>query len=234
MRTDFIEARDISDAWFQCIERLVQVGRKFKIDSGSYAGQYRIEFDYVTAHIKYPGTRPLSPDIPPGLGIPAPCNDEYIENDYLPYLMTAETKQPDEDYTYGERLVDPKVKIDGLEKRLNADQIEEVIRKYKEEGHRTNQCVMEIGMPSDIKLKDPPCLRLIDTRIQDDKLHFFVYFRSWDLWGGFPVNLGGIQLLKEYMAEEIGVEDGEIIASSKGLHIYDHGWDLAKIRVGKK
>jgi thymidylate synthase len=32
----------------------------------------------------------------------------------------------------------------------------------------------------------------------------------------------------------IGVEDGEIIASSKGLHIYDYCWDLAKTRTGRK
>jgi len=30
---------------------------------------------------------------------------------------------------------------------------------------------------------------------------------------------------------EIGVEDGEIIASSKGLHLYDYTFDLAKIRT---
>jgi intein/homing endonuclease len=72
------------------------------------------------------------------------------------------------------------------------------------------------------------CLRHIDTRIQDGKLHFYPYFRSWDLWGGLPANLGGIQLMKEYIASEIGVEDGEIIASSKGLHLYDYSFDLAK------
>ena len=35
--------------------------------------------------------------------------------------------------------------------------------------------------------------------------------------------------MKEYIASEIGVEDGEIIATSKGLHIYDYAFDLAKI-----
>jgi thymidylate synthase len=90
---------------------------------------------------------------------------------------------------------------------------------------------MAIAIPTDVVLADPPCLRHIDTRIRDGKLHFMVYFRSWDLYGGFPANLGGIQMLKEYMAAEIGVEDGEIIASSKGLHLYDYAWDLAKIRT---
>ena len=36
------------------------------------------------------------------------------------------------------------------------------------------------------------------------------------------------------MALNIGVEDGEIIYSSKGLHIYDYIWELAEIRTGKK
>jgi len=40
--------------------------------------------------------------------------------------------------------------------------------------------------------------------------------------------------LKEYMAKEIGVEDGEIIASSKGMHLYDYCWDLATARTGRK
>jgi thymidylate synthase len=60
------------------------------------------------------------------------------------------------------------------------------------------------------------------------KLHFIVYFRSWDLWAAFPTNLGGLQLMKEFMASEIGCEDGEIIAASKGLHLYDHTWDFAR------
>ena len=54
---------------------------------------------------------------------------------------------------------------------------------------------MEIGMPSDLQISDPPCLRLIDTKARLDKntgkykLHFAIYFRSWDLWGGLPLNL---------------------------------------------
>jgi len=56
-----------------------------------------------------------------------------------------------------------------------------------------------------------------------------VYFRSWDLWAGFPSNLAAIQLLKEYMADEIGVADGELVAMSKGMHLYEYCWELAGI-----
>ena len=214
MILEFIEARDLPDAWFQCIYRLLEKGREYIIDRGSYKGQKRLEFDYSTIHIKYPDVRPLLPDIPPSLGIPNPVADGYLE-EYLPYLMTS-TKQSGEDYTYGQYL---------------EPQIEEVIRMYKNDGFETNQAYMTVGDPESIYLNDPPCLRGIDTRIMDKKLHFIVYFRSWDLWNGFPANLGAIQLLKEYMSSSIGVKDGEIIASSKGLHLYDYVWELAELRT---
>jgi len=227
MRLEFIEARDLPDAWFQCVCRIQELGRKYTVERGSYVGQQRLEFDYITVHVKYPGQRPLIPDIPPHLGIPNPVAEGYIEQ-YLPYLMTPKV-QPGEDYTYGERLSG--FCYGQYDEIYEINQIEEVITLYKVHGFRTNQACMEVGMPFDITLNDPPCLRLIDTRVQDGKLNFVVYFRSWDLWNGFPANLGAIQLLKEYMAAEIGVEDGEIIAMSKGLHIYDYVWDLAKLRI---
>ena len=216
MELVFIEARDLPDAWFQCVYNILEKGRTYQIDRGSYEGQKRLEFDYVTVHMKFPGTRPLLPDIPPALGIPNPVADDYLDQ-YLPYLMTSEKKEGEE-YTYGEYL---------------EPQISEVIRMYREDGPGTNQAFMTIGNPETIYLSDPPCLRGIDTRIKENRLHFAVYFRSWDLWNGFPANLGAIQLLKEYMAESIGVGDGEIIAASKGLHLYDYIWELAKLRTMK-
>jgi len=217
MKLEFIEATTLPDAWFQCIYRILEVGRKYTIDRGSYKGQQRLEFDYITIHIKYPGARPLLPDIPPALGIPNPVVPDYLDQ-YLPYLMTS-AKKEGEEYTYGQYL---------------EPQIKEVIQMYREDGYGTNQAYMTVGSPETLYLNDPPCLRGIDTRIKDKRLHFVVYFRSWDLWNGFPANLGAIQLLKEYMSAEIGVEDGEIIASSKGLHLYDYIWELAKLRTYKK
>jgi thymidylate synthase len=205
-----IEARDLAEAWFLCLRRTLTEGYQYKIDRGSYAGQQRKELDYVVVRVKNPASRPIIPSTPQG--VPPPTSMEYIE-DYLPYLMTAHRRQG-EQYTYGQYL---------------ERQIPKVIEMYKKDGHNTNQAFMAVGDAESIDLADPPCLRAIDTRIRDNKLHFFVYFRSWDLWAGFPSNLAAIQLLKEYMASEIGVDDGELIASSKGLHLYEYAWELAKI-----
>ena len=210
MEISVIDARDLSEAWFLCLGKTLTEGREYKIERGSYAGQHRKELDFVVVRVRHPGTRPLVPDVPQG--VPSPTSMEYIES-YLPYLMTAH-KAESEQYTYGQYL---------------ERQIAEVIRMYKEDGYNTNQAFMAVGDEESISLSDPPCLRMIDTRICDGKLNFIVYFRSWDLWAGFPSNLAAIQLLKEYMSSEIGVSDGEIIAMSKGMHLYQYAWDLARI-----
>jgi len=227
-----IIARDLPDAWFQFIYNILKYGREFKIDKGSYAGNIRLEYDYITIQITHPQNRPLLPDIPEHYGIPNPVDEDFL-NQYVAYLMTSD-KQPNEQYTYGERLVDYKNHVqNGAFEFIN--QMDKIIEIYKKYGYRNNQLVLQVADPADIKLDDPPCLRHIDTRIQDEKLHFIIYFRSWDLWGGFPANLAAIAHLQEYMAGEIGVQCGEFICSSKGLHLYSFGSkhdpiNLAKIR----
>lgn len=259
MHIHFIEARDLPDLWFQAIHDVLDKGRRFTIDRGSYAGQTRLEYDYFIGHVRYPGTRPMLPDIPPACGIPNPVEEAYIyggqgyERSYVEYLMTGQ-KAEGESYTYGERLTRSPITGDKLawwdkgkseiiDKRgvdgkmlfeedgvLYLNQIEWAIHTYRHFGFRNNQMVLQVAHPTDMTLLDPPCLRAIDTRIQDDTLHFVIYFRSWDLWGGLPANLAGIQNLKEYMAAEIGVKDGEMIVESKGLHLYGYAEDLAKLR----
>lgn len=209
MQISVVDARDLPEAWFLCLRQALTQGREYTIDRGSYVGHRRKELDFIVLQVKHPGRRPLVPDVPQG--VPPPSSMEYVEN-YLQYLLTS-FKADREQYTYGEDL---------------EPQIPEVIRIYREDGHNTNQGFMAIGSRDSLNLSDPPCLRGIDTRVANGKLHFIVYFRSWDLWAGLPSNLAGIQLLKEYMAGEIGVEDGEIVALSKGLHLYDYAWELAK------
>ena len=207
-------------------------------------------------------TPEILPDIPPALSIPNPVEFAYVyggegyDRAYVEYLMSAR-KEPGESYTYGERLIRApltgdklawweegntdivdKREVDGEavfeeDGQLYLNQVEWIIQTYKKHGARNNQMVLQVAHPSDATLLDPPCLRQIDTRIQDDTLHFFVYFRSWDLWGGLPANLAVVQALKESMAEDIGVKDGEMIVESKGLHLYGYAEDLAKLRCLK-
>lgn len=271
----YIDAFNLDDAWFQCVDKILDRGYKYTISKGSFEGQQRLEFDYAVIKVRKPNVEPIIPIMPEGCSIPAPTDMEYVTETYLPYLLTPQ-KTATEDYTYGERMHEPKAR---LEERLSIEEVnkggidignktdeeikkiypftlnirredgkiilsrelpfninpfQQVIEDYKKKSFGTNQETIEIAMPSDIGLNDPPCLRLIDTRIRYGKLHFIVYFRSWDLWGGFPSNLAGLELVKQHMAAEIGVDDGEMIASSKGLHLYNYAWELAKARTHKE
>lgn len=214
-----IKARDIPDAWFSCIWNLLDSsGFTYEIQHGSFVGNKRLEFDNIEIYITHPQTRPLEPDIPPSYGIPNPVAPGYID-EYLPYLMTDSVK-PGEDYTYGSRLVG------------DTNQIDHFIKLLKKTPN-TNQAILQVARPDDCELKDPPCLRHIDMRVRDGILIFYPYFRSWDLWGGFPANLAAMVHLQEYMAKSIGIESGPFICMSKGLHLYKYVWELAQLRTGK-
>ena len=255
-----IKARNIDECWYLCLRELLKkdeddnyIYRNYKIDKGSFEGSIRREFDFITIQITNPSNiwskdqleRTLSPQISPISGVTPPTTEEYIQDYFVSYLMGNEIAK-DEVYTYGERLIgteklcqwsnyfDINKDLDNRICYLQKNQVQEVIDIYKSGNYGTNQACMAIETPSDIGTVDPPCLRLIDTRVSDNKLHFIVYFRSWDLWGGLPTNIGGLQLLKEYMVSEIGndLEDGEIVAISKGLHLYDYSFDIAKMRIG--
>lgn len=265
MKTTSIIARDLGDAWFQTLYKILEEGYVYTIDRGSYAGQKRLEFDWVTIQIKQPWTLPLVPKIPAHYGIPDPCSEDYLygqgeyKESYIEYLMSGEVKEG-ESYTYGQRLtrypisndylvaliedkgiiikddiwtngqiIEPTINNDNEIIQYYLNQIELLIWTYKNKGYRNNQMVLQIAHPTDMLLTDPPCLRSIDTRIQDGALHFYPYFRSWDLFNGFPANLAAIENLKQYCASCIGVENGEIIATSKGLHVYDYAFDMVKV-----
>jgi len=259
-----IQAENLDDAWHTTLYRCFQHGYKYRVEHGSYAGQDRYEFDCVTVVIKDPPAgvdgEYLVPLMPEGNGLVPPTSKAYVEDYFARYLMS-DQKTEHEDYTYGERLVNPchrPVGRPSLDRPhvlvadenswctnapfSNVNQISEVVRLFAEKGEGTNQATMEIAMPWDILLQDPPCMRLIDCRVRYDKLHLFVYFRSWDLYSGFPANLGAIELLKQYMVEMIkcrpgsrlpNIGNGQIIAFSKGLHIYSQYLPVVEARFGR-
>lgn len=209
-----VEAFDLPGAWFSLLGEVLDHGREYTVQQGSFVGQRRRELEFMSLKVTNPGHRPLIPQMPPGVGTPPPTSMEYVEEYYHTYFVGSD-KQRREEYTYGSYI---------------HKQLLPLLEKYKQ-GPNTNQACITIGDASSILLEHPPCLRLIDTRVQDGKLNFAVYYRSWDLWGGFPVNMAATQLLKEELASALEVEDGEILAMSKGLHLWEYSWEWASCRL---
>lgn len=227
-------AKTIPDAWFQLIYNLFDKSYSQDIQRGSFENeQYRLQYPGITVYIEHPYFD-MIPNIPPGLGIPSPTTMEYVEDYFVNYLMNPELAE-NETYTYASRIQHAMPR--------GGTQLERVIEMLKDTP-LTNQAVIEIGTPEDLDVcygkdgkLDPPCLRLLDFKVipSDNGLLLTVsaYFRSWDLWAGFPTNLGGIELLKQFVASEASLKNGPMYAYSAGAHIYGYQEEIARIRTLK-
>ena len=227
-----LHAKTISDAWFQLIYNIFDRSYTQKIQKGSFEKeQYRLQYPAIAVFIEHPA-EDMVPVIPPALGIPSPTTMEYIEDYFAAYLMDPQLSE-NETYKYASRIQHPMPK--------GGTQLDRVIEMLKNTP-LTNQAIVEIGSPDDHDVcigndgkLDPPCLRLLDFKAvpQGDELVLSIscYFRSWDLWAGFPTNLGGLELLKRYVADEAGLKSGPLYAYSAGAHIYGYQEDIARIRT---
>ncbi len=235
MQPFFLKAKTIADAWFQLIYNIFDYSYTQQIQKGSFEKeQYRLQYPGLAVYIEHPD-QDIVPVIPPALGIPSPTTMDYIQDYFANYLMDPELTE-NETYRYSSRIHHPMPE--------GGTQLERAIAMLKETP-LTNQAVVEIGTPEDFDVCygndgnfDPPCLRLLDFKAipQDGDLVLTVtvYFRSWDLWAGFPSNLGGIELLKQYVAEEAGLKNGAMFAYSAGAHIYGYQEEIARIRTLKQ
>lgn len=219
---NFIRERTIDDAWHSAMWCCIRKGYRYEIKGGSYVGQERLQLSNATIVIEEPWTRPLAVNVPEHLGFAPPTDEASIYQYFEEYLMS-DQKEDKEDYTYGEFIT------------KQWDRAVELLSTSK---GNTNQCCITIGNEESINLDDPPCLRSISFKVlpsedgEKGKLQMSVFFRSWDLFAGFPENIGGFQLLKELMimdleSKGVEVEDGPIVAYSDGLHLYDHCFPLA-------
>lgn len=253
----FIESTTLSDCWFQLLWNVNEYGRRYKIDEGSYKGAYRLAFDDASGFIHYPHSRPLAPIMPEGLNVPPPTDDEDIEKYFAEYLMNGEIAD-NEDYKYGTWLASgpyyiTKMKIVGYGDAQGyvvrvPNQIEWIINHFKEKGFGNEHCYVTVGYPesnfaydipytNEQERKTSPCLRGLDFRIVEDNgvnyLLTKVIYRSWDLYGGFPVNMGGFALLNQYVAGELEIEPGPLSFTCKSLHCYDFQLEPLKMLLRK-
>jgi len=115
-------------------------------------------------------------------------------------------------YTYGNLM------------RCHVDQVEKCIEKLSK-CSTDRQATIMIGDYNCLNMKEPPCCRVVDFKIRENKLNMTLLFRSHDITA-WPVNLWGFAKLQKYIADRLNVGVGLICCHSMSLHLYDGDCDL--------
>lgn len=221
-QANYVEGFRIEDAWRDAMWLCVRKGYDIVVKGGSYKGEIRRQLSKIMITILnagIPGEDLLAPILPPNC--PAPTDDEHIKNYFYNCLMNSEVGE-NQQYTYGSYIVPQLPKI------------VDILLKGK---GNTNQATITIGDRDSVCLDDPPCMKVINFKIVAGRLNMGVVFRSWDLVAGMPENLGGLQWLKHCVlahltslnVTSLNVVDGEMIAFSDGLHIYEHNFAISNM-----
>ena len=235
----FVDANTLDEAYFMLLSKCWYYGIRYKITEGSMKGDYRLELPVAAGIIQFPHTRPLAPNMPQG--VPSTTTDEKIEQYFVNYLMDPNLS-PNEEYRYATWINGKMTNVYAIQVE---SQLEWCIRHLKEKGYGNNHPFITIGNPdtnfgydkpykNETERRTSPCLRGIDIKVKENKVILGIIYRSWDLFSGFPENMGGFTLLNEYIANELGVEPGPLSFYSQGLHCYGFQIDIVKEYLKKE
>lgn len=211
-----LKAKTISDAWFQILYNLDNPEvYKQMIEKGSFENEsFRLQYPFLSVEIENP-LIDMVPSVPEGIA--PPSSQEYIEQYYCDYILGGKSPEENEEYTYAERI---------------GEQLNHIMETLKNTPY-TNQACMVVGRFEDVIISDPACLREIDFKVVDGKLTIITFWRSNDMWAGYPVNMGGIARLQEMVAEYIGLPVGKMYYYSSGSHIYEYQISSIEAKIGK-
>lgn len=209
---DHIKATTNVDLWWSILSRLMDKSRSYiqPIKKGSFAGEaYRVQLPFVAGTIY----NPLDDMVPQTRsGIPPVTNTDTIQQYFEEYIIGTKPPTTNESYTYASRI------------GMQLPKVMDMLRDYPD----TNQAAIIVGHSEDLDLHDPACLRAINFKVVNNQLELTSFWRSNDVWAGFPTNLGGLSLLLSHVAEYIGKEVGAMNYCCDGAHVYSYQLELVK------
>jgi len=80
----------------------------------------------------------------------------------------------------------------------------------------------------------PPCHKTYQFHVADGKLSGILYQRSADLALGVPFNLWGAALFVRLVAEQCGLEPGELVWMGGDVHLYLNHADLVEAQLARE
>jgi thymidylate synthase len=226
-----IEGNTISDVWLRALDSVVKFG---ELKDTEYATKQKEVLDLV-AVIKGEET---------ALPAWAPIKEGDLEKYYRNFFN--KEKPLGVEYTYGERLFNLKLSnlsdadgaaMDRLRRETGdmgrVQQIKLAMDKLKESPSTRRAVAVTWRHETDACSPNAPCLMTISWNIKFGRLYQTATFRSHDIYDGWLLNAFALRKLQKDMAEELGLEPGDLVIVSVSAHIYENKLEAAARLVEK-
>ncbi|MGK5677580.1 thymidylate synthase [Actinoplanes sp. URMC 104] len=116
----------------------------------------------------------------------------------------------------------------------HVDQVHELVRGLREspDSRRHIVSAWNVGQLDSMAL--PPCHLLFQCYVADGRLSLQVYQRSADLFLGVPFNLASYALLTHMLAQQAGLEVGELVWVGGDCHVYANHVEQVRLQLERE
>lgn len=138
---------------------------------------------------------------------------------------------------YGKQWVDwptYRYRPDGLyEKGPGINQVAEVVRSLRENPGSRRHIIEGWNVAELDRMALPPCHKTYQFHVAGDRLNCVLYQRSCDVALGLPFNLWSAALLTRMLAQQVGLDPGELVWMGGDTHLYLNHAHLIEEQLGR-
>ncbi|TRD10010.1 thymidylate synthase [Erythrobacter insulae] len=138
---------------------------------------------------------------------------------------------------YGKQWVDwptYRYRKDGLyERGEGINQVAEVIDSLRNNPGSRRHIIEGWNVAELDRMALPPCHKTYQFHVAEGRLNCMLYQRSCDVALGLPFNLWSAALLVRMMAQQVGLEPGELVWMGGDVHLYLNHEDLITEQLGR-
>ena len=116
----------------------------------------------------------------------------------------------------------------------NIDQIEKLLSALKQDPSSRRLLVSAWNVSELDKMALAPCHLLFQAYVASGRLSLQVYQRSCDMFLGVPFNIASYSLLTHMLAQQSGLEVGELIWTGGDCHIYNNHIQQVKEQLARR
>jgi thymidylate synthase len=119
-------------------------------------------------------------------------------------------------------------------KTEHVDQLAQVIDEIRANPDSRRLIVSAWNVAEVPKMKLPPCHMVFQFGVHAGRLSCSLYMRSCDLFLGLPFNIASYALLTMMIAQQTGLEPGDLVISLGDAHIYSNHFEQVRTQLARE